>query len=351
MRPSSVSRLSLGLGMGVCLTLCAPGAGRADTVTLKNGREVNGRLVEEREDVIRIRTGGGVIEIRKAEIATFSENENWGDYGREVPPEVAQPKPEDQPKPGEDKPASGGGAKPAPLEPGKVPTKEEWKWPAGLSPEKIAELTPIRDRYLEELKAMGPTPEERLKKLELHPEENDKLTELMQRIDFRQIQGSANLIRRKARDRIVEELGLKAAQRLIQGARQDDNYWQKRVSAEALKLLCKDDEARWVMYHFDAPGALLTLLRHQGDVTNSGPMRNQGNESLEAITKHSENWPAGMESMRSPGESAAMERWNSWWKREKSRWDEEQKKQEERRTALLEGLAKLLKGENPEVAK
>lgn len=346
MRPDP--RLSLGLG----LFLLAPAA-FADTVTLKNGREVNGRLVEEREDAIRIRTGGGVIEIRKVEIATFSENENWGDYGRELPAETPA-KPEDAPpggKPGDKPTDQGGSPKPAggaATAPDKVPTKEEWKWPAGLGAEKIAELTPIRDKYLDELKAMGPTPEERLKKLQLHPEENDKLTELMQRIDFRQLQGSANLIRRKARDRIIEELGLKATERLTAGARQDDNYWQKRVSAEALQLLAKDDDARWVLYHFDSPGALTTLLRHQGDQTNSAPMRNQGNTSLEAITKHSVNWVDGTEAMRTAEETAAMERWTSWWKAEKARWDAEQKEKEERRQKLLEGIAKLQKGENPE---
>src|SRR5690606_5426291 len=54
----------------------------ADTVILKNGREIHGRLIEERRDAIVMRVeGGGTMPIRKADIASFFEGEVLVDYG------------------------------------------------------------------------------------------------------------------------------------------------------------------------------------------------------------------------------------------------------------------------------
>lgn len=338
---------------GLALLAGLPVAAFGDTVTLKNGKEIHGRLVEETEELIRIRSGGGVITLQKAEIATFSENENWGDYGREVPPPPADKPAEKDPKKPADKPADKPkpGDKPkAADKPGEPRTwsKETWKWPAGLSEEKIAELTPIRDEHLKELEKLGPTPAERLKKIELHPEEKDKLDQLVNRLDFQQQQGSANMIRRKARDRVINELGPKAIPTLSEGVKQDANYWRARISAEALELLNKDEDARWLMYHFDAPSGLVNLLRHQGDFGESPHLRNQANKTLEALTKHKESWPDSTETMRTPAETEAMERWVAFWAREKRRWDAAEKEKEERRAELIAGLEKLAKGENPE---
>ena len=55
------------------------GYGVADTVTLKDGREMHGRLVRESEDRIWLRTNSqGETEIPKSKIATFTENADWG---------------------------------------------------------------------------------------------------------------------------------------------------------------------------------------------------------------------------------------------------------------------------------
>ena len=334
------------LVLGSFVLAALAGAVRADTVTLKNGREVHGRLVEEKEDVIRIRSGGGIMEIKKADVATFSENENWGDYGREVPVAAKPDEPAgDKPtgdKPTGDKPAGEGGAN------GDVPSKDKWKWPAGLAAEKIAALTPIRDRLFKELEALGPSPEERLKMIELHAEERDTLNQLIERLDFQQQQGSANAIRRKASGRIVSELGDKAIPALCECVKQSENYWKARMGAETLSALAATDDGRWLMYHFNAPSGLLELLKNQGDAGDSPALRSQANKTLEAITKHTENWAESTEAMATPEELAAAERWGKWWPVGKDKWEREEKKKADERKAILEGLAKLAKGENPE---
>jgi hypothetical protein len=103
---------------------------------------------------------GGTITIPKREVATFAEDEDWAD-------EYAVLTPQQEPATEEAPPAFGTTCRrpsapragPAPRSSGDAAQLEPWVWARGLSAERVAELTPVRDRLLE-LRALGPTPAE-----------------------------------------------------------------------------------------------------------------------------------------------------------------------------------------------
>src|SRR6516225_1138513 len=68
------------LGLAIVLMLVAAPAARvhADTITLKNGREVNGKIVDEKKDFVMFKVLQGTIKILKRDIATFTEDDNIG---------------------------------------------------------------------------------------------------------------------------------------------------------------------------------------------------------------------------------------------------------------------------------
>ena len=74
----------------------------ADTVTLKNGREIHGKLVSEGKNEVRLRTAGGTITIPRADIATFNEN----DFIEPALDKDVEPAGTDAPQPAARKPAS-----------------------------------------------------------------------------------------------------------------------------------------------------------------------------------------------------------------------------------------------------
>ena len=50
----------------------------ADTITLKSGHEVSGKLIEETGDYVLFQVPGGRMKIMKKDIATYSEDQDYG---------------------------------------------------------------------------------------------------------------------------------------------------------------------------------------------------------------------------------------------------------------------------------
>ncbi|MCO5170235.1 MAG: hypothetical protein M9894_28195 [Planctomycetes bacterium] len=330
-----------------------PGVARADTVTLKNGREIHGRLVEEGRDSIRMRTDDrGTITIPKADIASFTEGEvlvNYGAGGRPVEPAPpAQPAQPAQPEPA----APATPARPAaPGRPG------EWQWPAGLTPAQIEELTPIRDKVLEDLEKLGPTREERLKAVAATPEERSEIQEQMQRFNYNRRrgpdrgQGSAVQQRRLAKERVLAH-GLKALPLLANGLESEALFTKQNCAVGVAELMqpsgdLKLEDLRWLMYHHDVPTKLLKLLDHQGEI-ESCFVRADGDAALRVVTGHNVNYEASTERMRTLEETRAKTAWEQWWQREKARWTRAEAEKEKTRQELEAKLALLRQGKNPE---
>ena len=329
----------------------------ADTVTLKNGREIHGRLVEEGEHVIQIRTSGGTITIAKAEVATFSENENWGNYAR--PRTLEQTARAEAASNEEGRPRTPPGESPAPPTPsgsGADPTTPptsavDWEWAAGVTAEQQAALTPLRDQYLAQLEELGPPPEERLEAIQLSGDEERALREQIGRFDWRRRQGSANMRRRNAMEEVVDTFGVKATPQLVEALR-SPSQWTARMSVQAIEKLAREgdrDQVNWLLYHFEVPDALVSLMDHQGEI-DSPFIRREANQALEAMTGKSQGFKPSTEALRTPGETAAFRAWRDWWQQARTRWQAEQKEQAEKRTALLAKLEQVRKGQDPEDA-
>ena len=301
-----IGRLGLSLPLIAVLSLSA----LADTVTLKNGREIHGVLVSEEADAIFIRTGDGVIRIEKALVATFTEGDVWEPYGRNTPTEVPA---EGGTEGGTDGGTDGGTSTPqgSGAQGAQDVAGDDWTWPAGLTEEEIATLTEVRDRFQQELEDL-PEPVEPLE--DLTATEEAELQRLMQRFEWRQRQGSAIMIRNNARDEVVRTLGTKAIPALVDGLAAE-NYWRARMSAEALAQIANGSDAELAQHHLyeqGAPSNLLILMTHQGD-TESPFMRAAANQAMEAITGHSVDFPTSNQPMRTPGEINATQAWRSWW--------------------------------------
>ncbi len=361
-RPLALSCLALALGAGAAL---------ADTVTLKNGREIHGKLVEERKDEIVMKIEGGLLPIPKRDIATFTENENFGRYGgRPRAGDVAPPAPPAPARPG-DKPGAGGepapgepapGARPPKAPPGAL-TKEGWTWAAGVPEAKVEELTPVRDKLLEELEKLGPTAKERLEKATPNAEERADIAQFIQQFALRnrranaqsgrgRVGGNRAIIRGNARESLVEH-GAKALEQLKQ-ALTGDNLNTRRYSAETLKEIAPGGEGedrkdvQWLMYHHDIPGALLTLFDFQDDMM-APFFRKEAHETLAAVTGHDKiAYPESTEAMRTPEETQAMRDWQQYWQRERARWTKAEKDKDEQRKVLTEKLEKVRAGQAPE---
>lgn len=359
----------------------APQVARADTVTLKNGREIHGRLIEELPKSIRMRTEGGTITIEKAEIASFTEGEVFTNYGgrTRTQDEVDGSKPGTTPtpstpgQPGQPTPPTGGGRTTGPAD-----SAGEWKWPANLSAAEIATLAPIRDQALADLEKLGLTPEERLKAVVVSGEERARIQELMLRFNYRQRQGSANAHRNQARDRVLE-FGLKSLPFLADGL-VHEAQWTRRVSAQGLERLAKTppaapapppqaqgappprgqpaptppaaltgDDVRWLMYHHEVPERLLALLDNQGEI-DSPFIRAEAATALAAVTGGPVAWPATPteERLRTADENRAKAAWETWWTREKARFNSEQEAKAKSREELQAKLAALREGRNPD---
>lgn len=347
--------------------LAAAGPVVADTVTLKNGREIHGKLVSEGKTEVRLRTAGGTITIPRADIATFNENdfiEPALDRASE-PTDTAQPaggdgaKPADGAKPTDGaKPADGG----APAAAGDMPTKETWVWAAGLDKATIDKMTPLRDKYIGELEKIGPTPAARLKKVELDAEETAELDKLMESFDRRQshvrtqggrrIRGNntRNQARRAAANNVADygALAIKPMRDKMRSA----NALDQRMSAQTITKIGPDDdfkaeEISWYRYHFDVPGGLIAMLGTATDPL-SYLVRNEANNALMGVTGQSGfGFELGKGQEVSPAEAEAARQWSIWWSTERNRWVKEEEAKEKKRAALLAALEEVRAGKEP----
>lgn len=350
------------------LVVSQPQEARGDTVTLNNGREIHGRLIEERKEEIRIRTGEGVITIPKFKIATYSENENWGNYGKprsvaelaklEAEKKAAADAARKDPK-GKDTKGTPKGRTPK----GKTPTKKggaatvpaekgEWVWGEKVSEAQIEALTPIRDKLLKELEEIGPTKDERLAKIKLSGEEEADLKQQVRLMGWRRSRGgrggqAGSAIRRQnAKKELLTRYAERAIPSLVSSLG-SASLWQSRTAAEAiLELAKKGKDVTWLMWHFKAPAGLLRLMDNEGNPT-SAFVRRDGAKALEALGAKI-SWPDdAKDELRSRAETVAYRKAQDWVKKADAEFTAKQKANAERREKINEDLEKIRNGEDP----
>jgi hypothetical protein len=343
---------------GASLALLSGSPASADTVTLNNGREIHGRLVEEGKKVILIKTGSGVITIPKFKVATFSENENWGNYSK--PRSVKELKAiEEANRKAAAKGAKKDPKKGKPKKGGETSGEDEgeWTWDEEVSKATIEELTPIRDDLLKKLEGLGPTAEERLEVLALSREEAPDLKEKIRLLGWKRGRGrrggiaGSQVYRNKAKKEIVENYGVRAIPSLVKTVG-SENLYQARWAAQTLqeihaKAKSKDDSL-WLMNHHEVPTALVELMNNAGDTT-SPFVRREANAAMEAIVGKSMGWPSDA---KTPGatqvETAALKKWRRWGARNKLAFSKGEKEREANRKLYTEQLEMVRVGKNPE---
>lgn len=349
--------IALTLLAGASMTLISGAPASADTVTLNNGREIHGRLVEEGKKVILIKTGSGVITIPKFKVATFSENENWGNYSkpRSVKElkaiEEANRKAAAKGTEGET-PKKGGGA--AKAEGAK--DDGEWTWAEEVSKATIEELTPIRDELQKKLEDLGPTAAERLKVMTLSREEEPDLKEKVRLLGWKRGRGrrggiaGSQIYRNKAKKEIVENYGVRAIPSLVKTVG-SENLYQARWAAQTLQEIhagaASKPDSLWLMNHFEAPAALVELMNNVGDTT-SPFVRLEANAAMETIVGESMGWPKGA---NTPGananETEALKKWRRWSARNRLAFTKGEEEREANRKLYTEQLEMVREGKNP----
>jgi hypothetical protein len=332
----------------------------ADTVTLNNGREIHGRLVEEGAKVILIKTGSGVITIPKFKVATFSENENWGNYSK--PRSVAQLKAIEAAnrKAAAEAAAKKGGktGDEGPKKGSKKGAEEDggWAWGEDVDKAAIEELTPIRDEIQQKLKDLGPTKEERLKGLGLSREEIPDLKEKIRLLGWKRGRGrrggiaGSQVYREKAKKEIIATYGVRAISHLVK-VLGSENLFQARTAAQTLQGIhagAKDPKASlWLMNHFEVPTGLVMLLDNEGDPI-SAFIRLETNQALEGITGSSAGWPTDAKDPRpSTAETRARKKWRRWNAKNSLAFTKSEETKAAERALFAEQLEQLREGKNP----
>lgn len=342
---------------GASLALVSGSPASADTVTLNNGREIHGRLVEEGKKTILIKTGSGVITIPKFKVATFSENENWGNYSK--PRSVKELKAiEEANRKAADKGSDKGSKGKKPKKGGKKSGDDgEWTWGEEVSKATIEELTPIRDELLKKLEGLGPTAEERLKVMTLSREEEPDLKEKVRLLGWKRGRGrrggiaGSQVYRNKAKKEIVANYGIRAIPSLVK-VLGSENLYQARWAAQTLQEIHAQAKSKedtlWLMNHHEVPSALVEMMNNVGDTT-SAFVRREANAALEAIVGESKDWPQNATTAgQTRAETDALKQWRRWSARNKLAFTKAEEEREANRKLYKEQLELVREGKNPD---
>ena len=281
----------------------------ADTVTLTNGAQLHGKVVGETATTIRLKTGGGVMELARDKVRSIETNDKG--TGSPKPAPRPDPKPADDPEPTPDDPQP--------------------------DPEPAAgDDATLR----QELEALGPSAEQRLDAVALKGDERKVLEGHLAQMGRTTRRGAnAHQLRENARDQLVRDFGPKAI-----GPLADEltaaNYWRTRGAVEALEQIVNSDPAtgRWLAYHHDIPTALIKLLDHKSDAGLSPALRSAAAQALSVVTGQTLPYPASQEQTPTAEERRAQTEWRTWWRTGKRDWQKLERDNEMRRKELREQL-------------
>ena len=193
--------------------------------------------------------------------------------------------------------------------------------PAKNDQQRLAEI----QRRLREL---GPSPKERMARIALKKDERAKLLKDIHDLAYVQQQGSAELIRRNRRDRLIERWGIKATLYLIQELPKG-RYWSARVSAQALGILALGTdgaEVRWIAFREDAPHKLIDMFGRGPDYERPG-LKQDLDRTLSALSgKHYQT----------------LKQWRLWWAKAGPKWAKAERQRDAERTRLRAERKRLL---------
>lgn len=270
------------LTLAVLGALAAPAL--ADTITFKNGHEVHGRLVEETDKYVIFQVGNGRLRFDKKEIATFTED---ADYGQRY---FTPPKREEDA--GNTTPGVDG-------KPGKA-----FLVPADATPEEKKDLRGVHARMEEELAKLGPSADERQRRLDLSATERASLDAAL-----------ANLSEGKSNAADFAALGPKCIAALSEALTTGNARAKANASAAIADAVTRGDEgdAKWAVGHYKVASNLANVLDASGD-DGAFEARNQANHALEVISGTSQGWLETRDPAPTEAQRNATAKWKDWAK-------------------------------------
>lgn len=312
------------------LLICLAGVAEADTVTLKNGREIHGRLIKETRTHLHIRVAqGGVLRLEKARIATFSENSNYGEGyagspttgGSSGATESTADKPDDKPNESGKTAKSGPGA------------GEGEDWIKDLGPPHESFDDASADKILERLKELR-SPEARfIGETEATKEEQQTIQSLFDQMGYARKVGNRGR-RGQAREKL-KEFGVKVLPHVDKQLSSGNFYRRLNTARLVASLAAKDDAWRFYTHKFNLVSSLIPMVGDQSTPQSFG-LRAAANEALEKLTGASMGFRPNSDQFRTAAQADALSAWKGWWAKEQEAWIKAEK---ERSKAWDETLA------------
>lgn len=289
------------LTLGLVGALAAPAI--ADTITFKNGHEVHGRLVEETDKHVIFQVGNGKMKFDKKEIATFTEDADYGQRYFSVPKRQTEP----------DNVTPGSNGKPG----------RSFVVPDDATPEERKDLKGVHARIEEELAKLGASNEERVRKLDLPS--NDRAT-----LDA----ALANLGKGKSTGDIGN-FGVKAIPPLADALQAGDTAARGDAAAAIDDAVRRGDETevKWALGRYKIATLLATVLDSSGD-EKAAKARDNANRALETISSTSNGWTETKEGAPTDSQRAATAKWKAWAATHDSDWEKADKEREGKRRQL-----------------
>jgi hypothetical protein len=303
--------------LGGAFVLLGSSPAQADTCTMRDGREIHGRLIRETKDHVFLRIAdGGTLRIEREFVVSFVENDNYGfDYGRggidpastAATPTAAGAKSET---------GSGSSGATAPKTAGSADQKALEAFAAKLPKpsEKLSELD--RQTLLERLYAARPQSDEWLEKTKASGDETLTIDQLAKKMGVARKVGN-----RGARDLAADQLAAFDAKALpaLSKALSDRSPYARRNAAQVITKILKRTEPAWAFYlvHFKLGERLVANVAEQADIY-SYAVRDASNTALEAIFGGSIGFEPNSDQFRTPGQAECAATWaNKWTARQK----------------------------------
>jgi hypothetical protein len=235
-----------------------------------------------------------------------------------------------------------------------APAAVEWSWPKHLTAEQIGKLSVIRDRCRRELAALGPSPAERLRAIHVEPKQAAEIRAAVQDLSYTRRRGSAHLMRRNRRDRLIEANGILAVRYLCE-VLGSDRYWSARVAAQALGILsspAKSEDVRWLAFQFEAPKDLIAMFG-SGPRSELRELHMELNATLgalidEKLAERLDKVLSDESDSRAPATGKeAQAAWREAWSAARLRWRARESQRAKDRRELERKLDMLRRGLDP----
>ncbi|HZV00080.1 MAG TPA: hypothetical protein VFF73_25410, partial [Planctomycetota bacterium] len=276
----------------------------ADTITFKNGHEVTGKLVEETADYVIFQVPNGKLKIFKKEIATFTQDQ---DYGSQY---FTQPKRSTEP----DNVTAGANGK----------AGRKFFMPSDASADEKKDLKGVHQRIEEELAKLGLTPDEHQRKIDLTSEERATLSVA---------QGTLGA---GASVADIARLGAKCLPAMADSLNGGNSAVRADAAAVVRDAVGRGDESdvKWALGKYKLATALAAALDAAGEDA-SAQARTNANKALEQISGNSFSWSDNKDPVPTDAQRAATTKWKEWAKKNDADFDAAEQASEKKRKDLL----------------